>query len=97
MNRLVSLSIALMVPMLSPPSCAPAPRVSPPAAVVSAAPEGRRAQILSRVKAICPTPLSVADLDAAADLVERRPEAVAVVGRLNLMDKQSRICRGERP
>lgn len=93
-----------MVPMglmLWLPSCAPALPVSPPAALVaapaSADRDTRRATILAQVRAICPQTMTAADLTRAADYLEAHPDALWLVGRLNLMDKQSRICRGDQP
>jgi hypothetical protein len=93
-----------MVPMglmLWLPSCAPEPPVSPPAALVvapaAADRDTRRATILAQVRAICPQTMLPADLTRAADYLEAHPDALWLVGRLNLMDKQSHICRGDQP
>ena len=79
------------------PSCADAPRVSPPAAVAISAASGgdaRRAEILRQVRAICPQPMTAAELTRAADWLDGHPDAYWLVGRLDIMDRQSRICRG---
>jgi hypothetical protein len=87
----------LIVSMSLLPSCAPEPPASPLAIAVAPAETSgaaRRAEILRQIRAICPTPMTAAELTAAADYLEAHPDALALVGRLNLMDQQSRICRG---
>ena len=71
----------------------------PASAVVSARasdPAARRAEILRQIRAICPRAMTAAELVAAADHVEAHPEATPLVRRLDLFDRQSRICRGEK-
>jgi hypothetical protein len=67
------------------------------ATAAPASPETRRVEIIRQIRAICPTPMSAADLEAAAAYLETHPDAVKVIKRLDLFDRQSRICRGEAP
>lgn len=93
------LPILPILPIISLPSCALAPPVSPPAAVPAPAPwsdpDARRAEILRQIRAICPQPLTPAELAAAADHLDTHPDALPLVQRLDLADRQARICRGE--
>ena len=82
--------------------CAPgptqfAPVASIPAALAPAA--DRRAEIGRQLAKICPVPLTAAELDRLARLVDRLArdgEAVWLAGRLDLADLQARVCRGEK-
>lgn len=99
MNRRAWRPIAVLIVSTSLlPSCAREPPVSPLAITVAPTVEAstaeRRAEILKQIRPVCPTPMTAAELTAAADYLEAHPDALALVGRLNLMDKQSRICRG---
>ncbi len=90
---------ALIVSMFWLQSCGRVPPASPQAITVApteASTVDRRVEILRQIRAICPTPMTATELTAAADYLESHPDAAALVGRLDLMDKQSRICRGER-
>lgn len=69
----------------------------PPLAAVQSAQtntDARRADIRRQLAPLCPTPLSGADLSAAADLIEAFPRAAPVVGRGYRMHLEARICRG---
>lgn len=93
----------LMIPMLLLGSCAPSD--PPPLAVVTprlasviseATPKARRAEIRRQLAALCPSPLTDAELERAAQFVEthRSRGAVWIAGRLSRMDDEARICRG---
>lgn len=72
----------------------------PASAVVSAHtidPGARRAEILRQIRVICPRPMAAAELTAAADHLDAHPEALALVRRLDLFDRQARVCRGDVP
>ena len=97
MIKIARWTMVLMAALLSPPSCAPAPPASAVVSVRAADPATRRAEILRQIRAICPRPMTAAELTAAADHVEAHPEATPLVRRLDLFDRQSRICRGESP
>lgn len=79
-----------------PPGCAHAP---PPKAVatVSAKATNRQAEIKRQLAPICPNPLSAASLDRAADYLDAHPDAFPVVGDLDRLDRESRLCRGLKP
>lgn len=91
-------TLVLTALMLSLPSCAPVPPASPPVAVVAPArdftPDDRRAEIRRQLRAICPQPMTSGDLTRAADALEAHPDILWMVRRLDLFDRQSRICRG---
>ncbi len=91
--------VPLILLIASLPSCALAPPGSPPAAVTRSAEDGgdrrSRTEILRQIRAICPQPMTAAELTAAADHLEAHPEALPLVRRLDLFDRQSRICRGD--
>lgn len=103
MNRRVLPRIAaLMVSMLWLQSCAHEPPALPPMPMVLPAPaasptEDRRPEIVKQLRAICPQTMTAAELEAAADYLEAHPDALVLVRRLDLFDRQSRICRGEKP
>lgn len=99
MNRRRPLLAPLILLIVSLPSCAPALPGSPPAAVIRSAEDGgeprSRAEIIRQIRAICPQPMTAAELTAAAAHLEVHPEALSLVRRLDLFDRQSRICRGD--
>lgn len=81
--------------------CASAPQqTAPPVAAVKSSAStaaARKADIRRQIAAVCPTPLSPSDLDRAESVVERHQvdrDVIAVVGRLDRMDRETRICRG---
>ena len=74
-------------------------RTPPRAALIAAAgePVARRAEIARQISRICPASMTPAELRRAADYVEVHPDALPLVTRLDLFDRQSHICRGEAP
>ncbi len=102
MNRRALPRIAvLMVSMLWLQSCARGPGASPPMPMVLPAPaasptEDRRPEIIRQLRAICPQTMTAAELNEAADYLKAHPDALVLVRRLDLFDRQSRICRGEK-
>lgn len=54
----------------------------------------RHAEIRRQIAAACPQPLSPAALTRAADLLDRHPDAAAVIADLDRLDEGARICRG---
>jgi hypothetical protein len=56
----------------------------------------RKAEIRRQLAALCPTPLSAADLETAAAYVEahRDNDAVTIVRALSRLDVEARVCRG---
>lgn len=97
MHRLVLPRILAAVMLATSLASCVAARTPPSAALTTAAddPAARRVEIRRRLAPICPAPMTPAELRAAADLIDRDPAALAVVRRLDLFDRQSRICRGE--
>lgn len=100
MHRLQPLRLLSILPMLWLPSCALVPDDSPPVAVAEAAEpdpsdDARRAEILRQIRAICPQPMTADELTRAADHLDHHPEALWIIQRLDLADRQARICRGE--
>lgn len=60
-------------------------------------PAERRAVIKTKLARICPVPLSDAELERAAIYVELNAaslESQWLVGRLDRMDAEARVCRG---
>lgn len=99
MNRLVPLRRAVTVMLaISLASCVAA-RTPPSAALTATAadPGARRAEIARQLARVCPAPMTAAELTAAADLLDHHPDALAVVRRLDLFDRQSHVCRGAHP
>lgn len=85
--------------LISLPGCAPdAP--TPRAALATARslpPAERRIVIRKALARVCPAPLSDAELERAARYVEMNAaslESQWIVGRLDRMDAETRICRG---
>jgi hypothetical protein len=99
MNKRMLLRLLQILPIVWLPSCAPERRVSPAPVVrlVEAGPSDaeRRAEILRHLRAICPQPMTAAELTRAADHLETHPDALWLIQRLDLADRQARICRGE--
>ncbi len=93
MNAPLSILPPMMLAILL-AGCASAPQATaPPAAAI----KGRRAEIQRQIAAACPTPLSPADLDRAAAVALRHAadrDVTRVVGRLDRMDREARLCRG---
>lgn len=79
------------------PSCVPEQPGSPAAALVGAGSDAsaRRAEIIRQIRRICPAPMTGVELARAADYVEAHPDALFLVSRLDLFDRQARVCRGE--
>jgi len=81
------------------PGCAP-DGLEPRAALVTAKnlpQDERRAVIKKTLSRVCPVPLSDAELERAAVYVEINAaslESQWLVGRLDRMDAETRICRG---
>ena len=88
------LRLCLMTLPLWPSGCARLPE--PAAAVI--APGGdsgaRRAQIRRQLAPLCPAPLSPGELEAAAALVERYPDAAVFAARAFRLHQEAEICRG---
>lgn len=79
-------------------SCVTAPTGSPVAAVPvpkAANTETRRAAIINLVKAVCPKPLTPAQLRIAANYLEKNADAIPVLIMLNDLDREARVCRGQ--
>lgn len=93
MNGRVSILLPTMLASLL-AGCANAPPpTAPPVAAI------RQADIRRQIAPVCPTPLSPGDLDRAASVAERHAsdrDVTRVVGRLDRMDRESRVCRGMR-
>ena len=73
---------------------------APPSAALTAAaaePAARRTEIVRQIARVCPATMTPSELRAAADLVERHPDALVLVRRLDLFDRQSAVCRGGAP
>jgi hypothetical protein len=57
----------------------------------------RKAEIRLQIAKVCPTPMTSADLDRAATVVERYAadrDVTATVGRALKMDRETGVCRG---
>lgn len=83
--------------LISLPGCAPDEPRAVLNTVMSLPPAERRAAIKTKLARICPVPLTDAELDRAAVYVELNAaslESQWLVGRLDRMDAESRICRG---
>lgn len=95
MNARMWLLAALLLTSL--PGCAP----DEPRAVLDTVkglpPAERRAVIKTKLARICPVPLTDAELERAAAYVELNAaslESQWLVGRLDRMDAEARVCRG---
>lgn len=97
MIRRMLLSMVLTASMLSLQACERAPAAWAVATAAPGSSETRRVEIVRQVRAICPTPMSATELEAAAAYLETHPDALRVIQRLDVFDRQSRICRGEAP
>ena len=99
MIRHVLLRLLPILPIIWLPSCALEQRASPAPVVrlVETGPSDadRRAEILRHLRAICPQPMTAAELTRAADHLDTHPDALWLIQRLDLADRQARICRGE--
>ena len=89
-------AVMMLMPWLA--SCV-GERPPPVAALTATAaePTARRAEISRRLARVCPATMTPAELTAAADILERHPDALALVRRLDLFDRQSAVCRGAAP
>jgi hypothetical protein len=91
------LPLMILTPLLG--ACEDANRAPPLAAVRTIlaldTPAARKAEIRRQLAALCPTPLSDADLETAAAYVEahRDKGAVAIVRALSRLDAEARTCR----
>jgi len=89
--------LAVML-LTSLPGCAPDEQTRAVLNTVKGLPPAeRRAVIKTKLARICPVPLTDAELERAAVYVELNAaslESQWLVGRLDRMDAESRICRG---
>ena len=87
------LRLCLMTLPLWPSGCARLP--APAAAVIASGgdADARRAAIRRQLAPLCPAPLSPGDLEAAAALVERHPDAAAFAARAFRLHLEAEICR----
>lgn len=74
-----------LMPMSPPVAALPLPAGSP----------DRHAAIVHQIAPACPAPLSAAQLTRAADYLDAHPDAVAIIGDLDRLDRAARICRGQ--
>ena len=93
MNALRSILLPMTLATLLAGCASAPPQTAPPVAAI----KGRQAEIRRQIAPVCPAPLSPADLDRAATVVERHAadrDVTRVVGRLDRMDRETRVCRG---
>ncbi len=88
-----------LIPMILLASCdlnEPPPARAVGAVLSERTPAARKAAIRRQLAAICPTPLSDAELEWAAQFTEenRSRGAVWIAGRLLRMHRETKICRG---
>lgn len=72
----------------------------PPPKAVTAVPAkaaNRTAEIQRQLAPICPSPLPAASLNRAADYLDAHPDAFPVIGDLDRLDREARLCRGLKP
>ncbi len=76
-------------------ACASAPGPAPAVGAPSSG-QGARRDIQAAIAPICSKPLTPAELERLAKLVEthRDPDTVWAAGKLDLLDREARVCRG---
>jgi hypothetical protein len=92
--RALRLILSLMIPTLWLSACAPPPGARPALLTQGVDAAARRADIRRQLAPLCPQPLSPADLNAAAALVEKDHAAAPVVELAFRLHLESRVCRG---
>ncbi len=65
-----------------------------PLAVAVPSNADRKAAIQKQLAPMCAEPLSDDDLEKTAHYVETHRDAAWVIGRLDRMDRETRLCRG---
>ncbi len=90
-----------LLPLILLGACAPEPtqiaKPVPAFRTAGATAAERRAEIKRQIAKVCPAKMTPAELDQAADVVERYKgdaDVVALVNRIFRFDTEARICRG---